>query len=1159
MDIVSPSGAGCALKAAMAEIQQGTEDLLKASGFQGMLELENECNMERLRAAQSLLPPSHHAAQLKGAPLLRLEGPDSSFPLEQVLMVKATPRTNLPPSLSINIPQAADNERRGRQCEREDERATEECVDIEIPTNEPFQKQVKFLAPDDDHDEEDGMSEQSSICQSPSWEGYGQRKKEKKLEAERRRREKEQAEKDVKAAKKRNTARLSKAPPPPATATRTSRLVGLMAADRSMSDSLLFSRHLLQNTQPIQRPEEAGRATSVDDLQQTRLHRPAATELPSGSGDKSRRAGSSATDSPPPSAIPQHLLCDGDLASTNDLRRTTLEALDFVTPQSSPAIAPRHGSRSPRDAAFPPSASRTPRLRHMSPSTSSRSSGMLQVTAGANRSQESLSASSTADGPRRNGYVVHQRALAAEWAMEGLADELAGSVGQYYPPSRSSSGQNQHTRRSSLTQEAKSVARRLVGMKTPSSGKDSATQADYLTFKAIPYSGVGTDASASVASIRTLPRNVDGEDGPSTSEPAILHRNTEQHEASTALEQPAAPQSSLSSSGPSITASVPGNQSKKARSLKDAAKAALTMSKGSHKGTDTSTPTTSVPPFSALRARFHSRTPVQTENTASRAAEAACDLDFVSTSVRMSIKPKEMDALEPYRASEGSSSSSAFEDGSPLPSPTTTPDTSRPQSAKDLPFAASDFTKANIARSLGLQDDERTLRQSLDSSKSSTPRIGDSVLRESIRAGNEDRWSRTAWSMDIDCDAQSFMTTVSHFDNADTEQLSPSNRPSTPTGAGKPKALKPASKSSTRSGGPEPAFSIPPRSWKRSQAMPTGLPTVPSPSKDERHGGMVTEHAALGVSVEHRETPSIGESMMFGALSGYARPFQQSEKKQLGMGVSEGHKKRHRGKSTKPPRHGNALEVREQVEEETARVTAQKGRQREQMPGLIPVASSAGSASSPHALSHESQIANNACFANFSEPFKLEPFKPHGILRDIATSTGPPSPVSLPSPLHPVPPNFPTQPWANSASSPRGTSRTSTPSAPRSPGTLPPVSILKQPNSNPTSDHRPQVPSALPKHMQLQTGAPTTLSLGETRTAPMAKMLVECCSCRYYHDMPSKIYECVAQPDAVIEDRLLGISGAITTMVKCPWCQHNMSRNCCAGYAAMVYLKERLH
>ncbi|RYP62706.1 hypothetical protein DL771_009597 [Monosporascus sp. 5C6A] len=79
------------------------------------------------------------------------------------------------------------------------------------------------------------------------------------------------------------------------------------------------------------------------------------------------------------------------------------------------------------------------------------------------------------------------------------------------------------------------------------------------------------------------------------------------------------------------------------------------------------------------------------------------------------------------------------------------------------------------------------------------------------------------------------------------------------------------------------------------------------------------------------------------------------------------------------------------------------------------------------------------------------------------------------------------------------------------------------------------------------------------RTEPMAKMLVECCSCHFFHDMPSRVYECMAKPDSVVEDKTLGVSAAITTMVKCPWCAHGMTTLCCSGYAAVVYLKEKLH
>ncbi|PVH81568.1 hypothetical protein DL98DRAFT_170342 [Cadophora sp. DSE1049] len=76
---------------------------------------------------------------------------------------------------------------------------------------------------------------------------------------------------------------------------------------------------------------------------------------------------------------------------------------------------------------------------------------------------------------------------------------------------------------------------------------------------------------------------------------------------------------------------------------------------------------------------------------------------------------------------------------------------------------------------------------------------------------------------------------------------------------------------------------------------------------------------------------------------------------------------------------------------------------------------------------------------------------------------------------------------------------------------------------------------------------------------PIAKMFVVCCQCMYFHDMPSKIYECMAKPDNVVTDKDLGVSGVISTSVKCPWCGHGMATSCCAGYAAVVYLREKLH
>lgn len=114
------------------------------------------------------------------------------------------------------------------------------------------------------------------------------------------------------------------------------------------------------------------------------------------------------------------------------------------------------------------------------------------------------------------------------------------------------------------------------------------------------------------------------------------------------------------------------------------------------------------------------------------------------------------------------------------------------------------------------------------------------------------------------------------------------------------------------------------------------------------------------------------------------------------------------------------------------------------------------------------------------------------------------------------------------------------------PKVTPPSSIRSQPSS--TSD------LALAKAPRHVPGSPVVG--GE----PIAKMFVECCGCKYFHDMPSNLYEAMANPEAIIRPRgNVGFAGAVSMTVKCPWCSHEMSTKCCAGYAAMVYVKERLH
>lgn len=114
------------------------------------------------------------------------------------------------------------------------------------------------------------------------------------------------------------------------------------------------------------------------------------------------------------------------------------------------------------------------------------------------------------------------------------------------------------------------------------------------------------------------------------------------------------------------------------------------------------------------------------------------------------------------------------------------------------------------------------------------------------------------------------------------------------------------------------------------------------------------------------------------------------------------------------------------------------------------------------------------------------------------------------------------------------------------PKVTPPSSIRSQPSS--TSD------LALAKAPRHVPGSPVVG--GE----PIAKMFVECCGCKFFHDMPSNLYEAMANPEAIIRPRgNVGFAGAVSMTVKCPWCSHEMSTKCCAGYAAMVYVKERLH
>ena len=84
---------------------------------------------------------------------------------------------------------------------------------------------------------------------------------------------------------------------------------------------------------------------------------------------------------------------------------------------------------------------------------------------------------------------------------------------------------------------------------------------------------------------------------------------------------------------------------------------------------------------------------------------------------------------------------------------------------------------------------------------------------------------------------------------------------------------------------------------------------------------------------------------------------------------------------------------------------------------------------------------------------------------------------------------------------------------------------------------------------------------------PIAKLFVICCKCKFWHDLPSKLYEAMALPKELHKDENVAggkgkgkMTGArLETAVKCPWCEHAMTTWCCQGWTTVVYLHERHH
>lgn len=189
---------------------------------------------------------------------------------------------------------------------------------------------------------------------------------------------------------------------------------------------------------------------------------------------------------------------------------------------------------------------------------------------------------------------------------------------------------------------------------------------------------------------------------------------------------------------------------------------------------------------------------------------------------------------------------------------------------------------------------------------------------------------------------------------------------------------------------------------------------------------------------------------------------------------------------------------------------------------------------------------------SFLPPLKHQPLNPRKATLGVASNSVPSSPPPESSPEAMAPRPFPLKASrANSANSQDSAGAMSAGAAylQEARRSAPPSSRALRPGYSPKNSYQS------PSSSRSALGLPEPPKGSE----PLAKMLVQCCNCQFFHDMPSRVYECMAKPDSIVEDKLLGVSAAITTTVKCPWCAHGMTTQCCAGYAAVVFLKEKMH
>ena len=75
----------------------------------------------------------------------------------------------------------------------------------------------------------------------------------------------------------------------------------------------------------------------------------------------------------------------------------------------------------------------------------------------------------------------------------------------------------------------------------------------------------------------------------------------------------------------------------------------------------------------------------------------------------------------------------------------------------------------------------------------------------------------------------------------------------------------------------------------------------------------------------------------------------------------------------------------------------------------------------------------------------------------------------------------------------------------------------------------------------------------------LERILVRCCSCGYFLDLPHRLYKQMIMGFEGSLESKENVSRGGDKRVSCPWCRHAMDVRCCAGFVVALHLKERLH